>query len=166
MTEKITDISSRKYLIDEPQMMEMMVDGFFGNIPHASTLGIEFVSIERSRSCLKIPYKKELAGNPESGTIHGGVILSIMDSVGGMAVFAALPAIEAIATLDLRVDYMKPAIIGKAVYASAECYKLTNTIAFVRGVAYQDDVNDPVATCAATFMRGSSHAVAITAETK
>ncbi|PCJ13640.1 MAG: thioesterase [Gammaproteobacteria bacterium] len=140
----------------------MMVDGFFGNIPHANTLGIEFVSIERSKSCLKIPYKKELAGNPSTGTIHGGVIISIMDSVGGMAVFAALPAIEAIATLDLRVDYMKPAAIGKAVYASAECYKLTNTIAFVRGVAYQDDENDPVATCTAAFMRASSHAVATT----
>lgn len=164
MTEKNANSDSRKYLIDDPKVMDLMVEGFFGNIPHAQTLGIEFVSVERNKCCLKIPYKKELAGNPADGTIHGGVIISIMDSVGGMAVFAALPAMEAIATLDLRVDYLKPAAIGKDVFASAECYKLTNTIAFVRGVAYQDDEADPVATCTAAFMRASSNAIVVPKE--
>ncbi len=57
-----------------------------------------------------------------------------------------------IATLDLRIDYMKPATPGKDLLARAECYKLTRNVAFVRGVAYHDDPSDPIATSVATFM--------------
>jgi len=56
------------------------------------------------------------------------------------------------ATLDLRIDYMKPARPHEDVFAYAECYKMTRQIAFVRGVAYQDSEDNPVANAAATFM--------------
>ncbi|MBL4869191.1 MAG: PaaI family thioesterase [Pseudomonadales bacterium] len=158
MTEKKTESSDRKYLIDRPEVLEAMENGTFSGSPHGKIIGVEYVSVERNRACLKIPYKDILVGNPETGVIHGGVIITLMDSATGRAVLCSIPEIEAIATLDLRVDYMKPAIIGKTIYASAECYKLTSSIAFVRGVAYQDDENDLVATCTATFMRGANQA--------
>lgn len=158
MTNKKVESSPRKYLIDRPDVLESMKNGTFSTNPHGTVVGIEFVSVERNRACLKVPYKEELVGNPETGVIHGGVIITLMDSVTGRAVLCSIPDIEAIATLDLRVDYMKPATIGKTIYASAECYKLTNSIAFVRGVAYQDDESDLVATCTATFMRGANQA--------
>jgi acyl-coenzyme A thioesterase PaaI-like protein len=62
----------------------------------------------------------------------------------------------AIATLDLRIDYMKPATPERDIFAYAECFKVTKNIAFVRGLAYHTDRNDPIATCAATFMLGTS----------
>ncbi|MEQ8314645.1 MAG: PaaI family thioesterase [Gammaproteobacteria bacterium] len=150
------ELKQGQLLIDAPNVRDTLVQSFFGNIPHAKNIGIQFVSAEPYKSCLKIPYKKELVGNPVNGTIHGGVIISIMDSVGGMAVFSSLVAMESIATLDLRVDYMKPAVVGQNIYAEAECYKLTQSIAFVKGIAYQNDKEDLVATCMATFMRSSS----------
>ncbi len=156
MSEKNNDTKDQTYLVDDPNVVKMMKEGLFNKIPHANTIGVEFVSIERRKACLKIPYKKELAGNLSTGTIHGGVIISLMDSAAGMAVFASLPTMEAIATLDLRVDYLKPATIGKDVYGTVECYKLTNSIAFVRGFAYQDNEDDLVATCTGTFMRASN----------
>ena len=58
-----------------------------------------------------------------------------------------------IATLDLRIDYMKPARAGHAVIAHTRCYKVTRQICFERGTAYVDDESDPIATVAATFAR-------------
>ena len=152
----MSDKKERTYLIDNPKFSGLIVDGFFGNIPHSQEMGVEVVSAERNKAVLRIPFSEKLIGDPENGIIHAGVLLSLMDSVGGMATFCALPAMEAIATLDLRVDYLKPALAGKDLLAAGECYKLTNSVVFIRGVAYQDDVSDPVASCVATFMRASS----------
>ena len=58
---------------------------------------------------------------------------------------------QAIATLDLRIDYMRAAAPGREIIAVARCYKLTRSIAFVRGAAFEDDENDPVATAQAAF---------------
>ena len=56
------------------------------------------------------------------------------------------------ATLDLRVDYMRAAVPGKTVIGRGECYKLTRTISFIRGIAHDGDPDDPVAHVTGTFM--------------
>ena len=60
-----------------------------------------------------------------------------------------------IATLDLRIDYMKSATPDQDILAFAECFKVTRNIAFARGIAYQTDLSDPIATCTAAFMLGT-----------
>jgi len=137
---------------------EILRDRFVKTIPHNQALGIEFVDAEPGAAILRLPYDARLAGNPDTGTVHGGVITSLIDSAGGLAVFCALPEIETIATLDLRIDYMKPATPEHALIARADCYKRTRSIAFVRALAYHDDPNDPVATAAGAFMRSSTPA--------
>jgi len=88
--------------------------------------------------------------------LHGGVITSMMDACCGAAVFQALSEPLPIATLDLRIDYLKPATPREAVYAQAHCYKVTRNVAFVRGVAYHDSEDDPIASAAGTFMLSTS----------
>jgi acyl-coenzyme A thioesterase PaaI-like protein len=56
--------------------------------------------------------------------------------------------------LDLRIDYLHPATTGEAIRGTAECYKVTSNIAFVRGVAYHTDPADPIAQCTGAFMLG------------
>ena len=58
-----------------------------------------------------------------------------------------------IATLDLRIDHLKRPEPGVDFLATAECYRLTSSVAFVRGCAYQSDRNDPVSSFVATYMR-------------
>jgi uncharacterized protein (TIGR00369 family) len=120
--------------------------------PHMRELGIRFVSVERGVAVAVVPYRAELVGDPTTGILHGGVVTSLLDSTAGAAVLSALTAPIPIATLDLRIDYLRPSTPEAALYARVECYKLTRSIAFTRGTAYNVDEGDPVASLAATFM--------------
>jgi len=120
--------------------------------PHMRELGIRFVSVEHGIAVAVVSYRPELVGDPTTGILHGGVVTSLLDSTAGAAVFSALPAPTPIATLDLRIDYLRPSTPEAALYARVECYKLTHNIAFTRGTAYNVDEGDPVASMAATFM--------------
>lgn len=121
-------------------------------VPHAKAIGLTLGRVWPSNALVHVAYSPQLIGNPETGVIHGGVITTILDHVSGMAVSNALPSRREIATLDLRIDYLRPATSNQDITAHAECYKVTRTIAFVRGTAYNADPNDPIATSQAAFM--------------
>jgi len=120
--------------------------------PHMRQLGFEIVSIRDGVCVAKLPYRADLVGDPTTGVLHGGVVTTLLDSAGGGAVLSAVGKPIALATLDLRIDYLRPSTPGLAICARVECYKKTYNIAFARGVAYEVDESDPVASMAATYM--------------
>lgn len=124
-------------------------------VPHNRALGLQILSLERSHARIRLPYAERLIGNPETGVLHGGAISAAMDAACGTAVFQALPRRMVIATLDLRIDYVKLGTPGRDVLIHTHCYKVTRNVAFVRGVAYHDDEDDPIATATGTFMLGT-----------
>ena len=67
----------------------------------------------------------------------------------------AMTTPKPIATLDLRIDYLKPATPNQPVRTRAHCYKVTRSVAFTRAVAFHDDPDDPIASSAGTFMIGT-----------
>jgi uncharacterized protein (TIGR00369 family) len=103
-----------------------------------------------------LPYRPVFVGDTETGVLHGGVVTAMLDESCGMAVQLALDGTRAIATLDLRIDYQKPATPGLAIRAHSLCYRVTRSIAFVRATAYQETEDDPVATATACFMVGAN----------
>jgi uncharacterized protein (TIGR00369 family) len=103
-----------------------------------------------------LPYRPVFVGDSETGVLHGGVVTAMLDETCGMAVQLALDGTRAIATLDLRIDYQKPATPGLAISAHSHCYRVTRSIAFVRATAYQEAEDDPVATATACFMVGAN----------
>jgi uncharacterized protein (TIGR00369 family) len=135
--------------------MAELVRGFAASVPHNRALGLEMVSLEVGRVCMRLPYSDKLVGNPVTGVLHGGAITALLDACAGAAVFMALDKPMPIATLDLRIDYLKPALAERDVIADLECYKRTSAVAFVRGVAYHDDRDDPIAAAAGSFMLGT-----------
>lgn len=138
------------------EMMRQVAKAMNQGSPQARALGFETVSLEKAVAILKVPYRDELVGDPDTGVIAGGVVTTLLDHCCGQAAHAAMDAFAYIATLDLRIDYMRPAEPGKAVFARAHCYKLTRSVAFVRAVAYDEDPEDPVAAASAAFMLNSS----------
>ena len=128
---------------------------FASAVPHMSELGMEITEAAPFEGVMRLPFRDDLVGNPDTGVLHGGVITTLIDSIAGFAVFASLDEMRPIATLDLRIDYLKPAPAGEDLFAYAHCYKVTRTIAFVRAVAYHRDRDDPIANTVATFMLGT-----------
>ena len=125
-------------------------------VPLNRALGIEVVELLDGEARMRLPYSPDLVGNPETGVLHGGAISAIMDACCGCAVFMKLSRPVAIATLDLRIDYLRPAAPGRDVVAHATCYRITKHVAFVRAVAYLDDESDPLASATGTFMLGTA----------
>lgn len=119
---------------------------------HTVALGIRYVAHGADWCELSLGYDRRLVSDATSGILASGPIVSLMDVATGMAVWlrrgGALPE----ATLDLRVDYLRPARAGEAVTGRAECYRITRRVAFVRGVAHDGDAGDPIAHVAGTFM--------------
>src|SRR5690349_17577798 len=94
--------------------------------------GLAIDRAERGEAWSRLPYQSVFVGDVESGVIHGGVVTAMLDESCGMAVQLALDGSRAIATLDLRIDYQKPAKPGLDIKAHAICYHVTRSIAFVR----------------------------------
>ena len=121
-------------------------------LPFATAIGVRTVRIGAGEAVLSIPYDARLVGDPETGVMHGGVVTSLLDTCGGVAVFNSPTRPKSVATLDLRIDYMRPATPHAPIFARAICFRETRLITFVHAVAYQDAVEHPVATAIGAFM--------------
>ncbi len=100
-----------------------------------------------------VDWREDLVGDPVNGYLHGGVITTLADQVSGACASLSLRPIEVVATLDLRIDHLRPARPGRAVHAEAECYRIARQIAFVQCQVHDGDPADPVARCASAFIR-------------
>ncbi|MFT4096357.1 MAG: hotdog domain-containing protein [Rhodoblastus sp.] len=118
--------------------------------------GLKLDRAEPGEAWTSLPYRPVFVGDAESGVLHGGVVTAMLDESCGMAVQLGLDGQRAIATLDLRIDYQKPATPGLDIKAHAVCVKVTRSIAFVRATAYQESEDEPVATATACFMAGAN----------
>lgn len=119
---------------------------------HGGWLGLSYHAHGRDWVELALPWREELVGVAETGVLASGPIISLMDNATSMAVWTLAGAFTPHATLDLRVDYMRAAVPGRTVIGHGECYKLTRTISFIRGIAHDGDPNDPIAHVVGTFM--------------
>jgi len=138
--------------MSDDELRLRMVRGFSQGVPHNRALAMKIVSMTHAEAVFELPYDPKLVGNPDTGTLHGGAITALLDGCSGAAVFAALTDMVPIATLDLRIDYLRPAEPERAVIAKATCYKMTRNVAFTRAVAYHDNPDDPIAHSVGTFM--------------
>ena len=123
-------------------------------LKHCKALGIQVIAAEKYKLTLALPYKDALIGNSDTGVIHGGVLTTLLDTACGFASVAALDEFELAPTLDLRIDYMRPATPHKTVIAEALAFSVTTSVIFSRALAFHEDERDkPIAGCTASFMR-------------
>lgn len=119
---------------------------------HTGALGFAFDGLHEGEPRIRVPWREDLVGDPDTGVIAGGLVTTLLDHIGGLAVWTAMEEFQPIATLDLRVDYMRAARPRTNLLAQAKCYRLTPTIAFVRAWAFEEDPSDPVAAAQSAYV--------------
>ena len=124
---------------------------FMDALPHARALGLEPGSVGQGKAEFTLPYSEKLIGDPATGVLAGGAVSALLDTTCGASVISHPRSAGGTATLDLRIDYMRPATPGQSVRARAECYQVTRSVAFVRAVALDDDDDRPVASATGAF---------------
>ena len=128
---------------------------FSDTIPHNRALGLKVIAVTKGLASMRLEWREVFIGNTETGVLAGGPVTAMLDGCCGMSVATMLKDPMPFATLDLRIDYARPATPGQAVIAEAECYRITNSVAFTRAFAHQGDPKDPIAAAAGTFMLGT-----------
>ena len=121
-------------------------------VGHGRALGLEYCDSGDNWAELCLPWKEQLVGIPESGFLASGAIISLVDTASGSAVWMALGKFVPVVTLDLRLDYLRPALKGETIYARCECLKVTRQVAFIRGTAHAGHPDKTIAHSTATFM--------------
>lgn len=119
---------------------------------HNGRLAVQYVTRGDDWVELALPYDPCLIGDPDTGILASGPIITLMDMATSMSIWAKTGIFQLQATLDLRVDYLRPATPGKTVVGRGQCYRITRNIAFIRGHAHDGDADDLVAHVAGTFM--------------
>jgi uncharacterized protein (TIGR00369 family) len=119
---------------------------------HPGWLGLRYVAHGSDWCELALPWRADLVGDENQPVLASGPIVSLMDMAAGMAIWVANGAFRPVATLDLRVDYLRPARERAPVSCRVTCYRQTRSAAFVRGSAHDGDPADAVAEMTGVFM--------------
>lgn len=118
---------------------------------HIASLGIEILETRRGWAKFGLEWRDELMARSTSSVPASAPIISLMESVCGHAVWSAIQNPLSRLILSLRVDHLRLATPGHRLIGEAECFRVTRRIAFARGVAYDDDKDDPVVNAIASF---------------
>ena len=119
---------------------------------HNGWLGLTYCKHGDDWVELELPWREDLIGQDGDNVLASGPIISLMDMASGLAIWNRKQEFTAIATLDLRVDYIRPARAKASVFGYSQCYRLTKSAAFVRGFAHDGDPDDPLARILGVFM--------------
>jgi len=133
-------------------LLDELEQKYVARAPHMREIGLSISAISPATGTMTLPDRPEWLGDPVRGLLHPGPMTVLADSACGLAVGAALSQRLPYATLDLRMDYLRAAGPGHAVHCEAHCYRVTPSVAFVRGEVWQTDRTNPIAGVQAAFM--------------
>ena len=80
-------------------------------VPFNKLLGLKLESVERGKASRRVAFDEKLIGNFVARILHGGVIASLLDTVGGISVLSTLELEQqrrGVGTVDMRVDFLRP----------------------------------------------------------
>ncbi len=137
---------------DAPEFDPVRLIRLMARSGHNADIGVQYAAHGDEWAELMLPYSDKLVSDAETGILASGPIFTMMDMANSLAIWLATRKFVPQATLDMRIDYLRPATPGKTVYGRGECYRLTRSIAFVRGQAHDGDPADPIAHVAGAYM--------------
>jgi len=111
-------------------------------IPFNTLLGLTIEEVTPTRALLRLPYRPDHVGDPFRPALHGGALAMLADTAGGTVVIAATDHQDKVSTLDMRIDYLRPAELADT-FAEALIVRVGARAAVVRIHVYQTDEAEP-----------------------
>lgn len=128
---------------------------FNDQVPHSKDLGMEVIAVGTDRVHMRLAPQPWFLSDDSAEEVCSSVLYSLADSAAGLAVFAVTRELSPIATLDLHMDYLRPADISRNLFTTACCRHLSDEVAFIYCEIFSEGEEQPVATGSATFMRNT-----------
>ncbi|NUW34344.1 PaaI family thioesterase [Nonomuraea sp. SMC257] len=92
-----------------------MINGRVPPAPAAATLGWELIAVDPEQGTIEVAFEAgEQFTNPV-GVVQGGFLAAMLDDTMGPALVVTLPAGQFAPTLDLHVQFLRPARPGRLV---------------------------------------------------
>lgn len=135
-----------------PSLIDTLNEQFITRTPHMREIGARITAVDRARGSMLLPASPQWLGDPARGWLHPGALTVLADSACGLAVGAALTERAPFATLDLRMDFLRPASPNQDMHCDAHCFRVTRHVAFVRAEVWQTDREQPIAAAQGAFM--------------
>ena len=136
--------------------IEKLRDHYVERTPHMRDIGLRITELDASHATMVMPASPRWLGDPARGMLHPGPLTVLADSCCGLAISAALPRPVPMATLDLRMDYLRRAGPELDVYCEARCVRIARNVAFVDAQVWQDDHSQPIAIARGAFMMSTA----------
>jgi uncharacterized protein (TIGR00369 family) len=133
-----------------------MVDTFLANIPNIVATGQKCLSMSPGKAVMKLPAQPAWVGDALQQSMHPGCATALADNTCAMAVTSMMDPVMPLATLDLRMDFLRPAASGVNLICEARCIRLSAHVGFAQGLVFQEGLAEPVATVNANMMLGTA----------
>ncbi|AOS97814.1 hypothetical protein AUP74_02412 [Microbulbifer aggregans] len=148
-----------------PKEFRELVKGFFEQIPFNKQIGLEMRELDLEQLTLSAAFelRPELIGNIWKNILHGGVIATALDTVGGLTAMVAAyqrlgdihwkekaERLSKLGTVDMRVDYLKPGR-GEHFLCKGSILRTGNKLVVTRMELFNDS-EELIATGTATYL--------------
>jgi len=134
------------------QFVPSELDAFLSDKGHNALLGIRYNDHGPGWVELAMPWDERFVADRAVGSFASGPIFVLMDNTAGVTIYLKRGGYLPQVTLDLRTDYLRPTKPGATLICRCECVRMTPTIAFTRGIAYETSPDDPACHVTASFM--------------
>jgi len=145
------------------ELLHILGDIYENKLPFNQVLGLHIIKLTPDLVKVGFEMTDSLIGNYVQGSLHGGVISSVLDAVGGLTATAGMiqkkvhdtleelaQNITKVGTIDLRVDYLRPGK-GSTFISSASIMRMGNKVAVTR-MELHNDQNRLIAVGTGTYM--------------
>ena len=90
--------------------LQRVLEGEDAGAPVGRLIGIAITDVAEGRVVVELEAGPQHSSPP--GTLHGGVLCDIADAAMGMAIFTLLDDDQAFATVELKINFLKPVWTG------------------------------------------------------
>ena len=136
----VSSAAGTRSIPEQARLDAALVDLFEHKIRFNALIGLKIDGVQPDDVRASFPMRPELIGHHSYGRLHGGVVSSVLDALGGLALMVGIAQrhphdntlqvmqrFTRMATIDLRIDYLRPGL-GESFAASAAVVRLGSRI--------------------------------------